>query len=218
MAIHVLLVDDHEVVRFGLCSLLERHDRFEVVGQSEDGLKAIQLAQELTPDIIVMDVNMPQMNGIEATRDIKKRLPHTKIIVLSMHNRRQYIVDMLNAGVSGYVLKTRAISEVIPAMESALEGSVYLSPKVASVVAKECISRVGPDEPNDVSELTARERQVLQLLSEGNSSKQIAAVLKVSEATIVKHRQNLMDKLDIRSVAELTKYAIQQGITSVEIY
>ncbi len=216
MAIHVLLVDDHEVVRFGLCSLLEKHDRFEVVGQAEDGLKALQLAEELTPDIIVMDVNMPHMNGIEATREIKKKLRETKIVVLSMHNRRQYIVDMLKAGASAYVLKTRAISEVIPAMESVLEGGVYLSPKVASVVAKECISRVQPDEAQGLAELTARERQVLQLLAEGKSSKQIGAVLDASEATIVKHRQNLMAKLDIRSVAELTKYAIQQGITSVD--
>jgi len=217
MATRILLVDDHEIVRFGLCSLLEKHADYDIVGQAEDGMEAVQLAQELAPDVIIMDVNMPNMNGIEATRDIKRLSPDAQIIVLSMHNRRQYVLDVLEAGASAYVLKTRAIQEVVPAINAVQAGDVFLSPKVAAVVAKACISKDQMSEVNNASELTARERQVLQLLTEGKSSKQIGAVLKVSEATIVKHRQNIMEKLDLRSVAELTKYAIQQGITSIEI-
>jgi len=217
MAIRVLLVDDHEVVRFGLCSLFERHKGFDVVGQAEDGLEAVKLASELAPDIIIMDVNMPRMNGVEAARTIRQQSPDSKIIVLSMHKQRQYVLDMLKLGVSGYVLKTRAIQEVIPALEAVLEGNVYLSPKVTTVMAKACISKAPSDEPDSASELTVRERQVLQLLAEGHSSRQIGDVLGVSEATVVKHRQNLMGKLNLHSVAGLTKYAIQQGITSLEI-
>jgi two-component system response regulator NreC len=217
VATRILLADDHEVVRFGLCSLLEKHKEFDVVGQAEDGLEAVKLAVELAPDIIMMDVNMPNMNGIEAAREIRKKIPGTKIIAISMHDRRQYVLDMLEAGASAYILKTRAVQEVMPAIESVLRGEVYLSPKVAAVVTKACFSKesLGGDESR--SELTSRERQVLQLLAEGKSSKQIGAVLEVSEATVVKHRQNLMEKLQLRSVAQLTKYAIQQGITSVEI-
>jgi len=217
VATKILLADDHEVVLLGLCSLLEKHDEFDVVGQAEDGLEAVRLAVELTPDVIVMDVNMPQMNGIEAAREIRRKSPATKIIALSMHNRTQYVLDMLEAGASGYILKTRAVQEVIPAIESVMEGDVYLSPKVASVVTKACLNKEHSDASDACSELTSRERQVLQLLAEGRSSKQIGTVLEVSEATVVKHRQNLMDKLQLRSVAQLTKYAIQQGITSIEI-
>lgn len=217
MATRVLLVDDHEIVRFGLSSLLEKHCEYDIVGQAEDGLEAVQLAQTLAPDVIVMDVNMPNMNGIEATRTIKKQSPDTRIIVLSMHKRTQYVLDMLEAGANAYVLKTKAIQQLIPAIEAVCAGDVYLSPKVATVVAQALVSKDQGREPNNASELTARERQVLQLLAEGKSSKQIGTVLKVSEATIVKHRQNIMEKLNLHSVAELTKYAIQQGITSIEI-
>jgi two-component system response regulator NreC len=164
-----------------------------------------------------MDVNMPQMNGIEATREIRRKFPATKIIALSMHNRKQYVLDMLEAGANAYILKTRAVQEVLPAIESVLQGDVYLSPKVAAVVTKVCLNKESLDESGNRSDLTSRERQVLQLLAEGKSSKQIGIVLDVSEATVVKHRQNLMEKLQLRSVAQLTKYAIQQGITSIEI-
>ncbi len=217
MATRILLVDDHEVVRFGLCSLLGKHKEYDVVGQAAEGLEAIRLAVELDPDVIVMDVNMPQMNGIEAAREIRRKSPTTKIIALSMHSRRQYVLDMLGAGANAYILKTRAVQEVLPAIESVLLGDVYLSPKVATVVTKACFSTESMDESDGYSELTSRERQVLQLLAEGKSSKQIGTALDVSEATIVKHRQNLKEKLQLHSVAKLTKYAIQQGITSMEI-
>ena len=217
MATRILIVDDHEVVRLGLSSLLEKREEFEIVGQAKDGLEALKLAVDLTPDIIVTDVNMPRMNGIEATREIRKKTPNTKIIVLTMHDRGQYVLDMLEAGASGYMLKTRAVQEVIPAIEAVLQGEVYLSPKVASVVTKACLSKKSPDSSGARCDLTSRERQVLQLLAEGKSSKQIGRALEVSEATVVKHRQNLMDKLQLRSVAQLTKYAIQQGITSVDL-
>lgn len=217
MATRILLVDDHEVVRFGVISLLEQYPEYEVVGQAGNGLDAVKLVDELVPDIIVMDVNMPMMNGIEATREIRKKTVDAKIIVLSMHNRRQYILEMLEAGANAYVLKTRAIGEVIPAIKAVCEGGVYLSPKVAAVVTQEYISREQTADCGSASDLSSRERQVLQLLAEGNSSKQIGIALGVGEATVVKHRQNLMEKLDLRSVAQLTKYAMQQGITSVDI-
>ncbi len=213
----ILLVDDHEIVRFGLVSLLEKKPGLEVVGQAGDGIKALELAHQCQPDIIVMDISMPKMNGVEAARQIKRELPDIKIIVMSMYNRKQFVLDMLSIGISGYILKSRAVEDILPAIEAARGGDVYLSPKTAKLLVQECVCQFEyPFEPGVLTELSARERQVLQLLAEGSSSKQIATTLNVSENTVVTHRQNIMNKLNLRSVAQLTKYAVREGITDLE--
>ena len=218
MAIRVLLVDDHEIVRFGLHTLLHKQTGLEVVGQAKDGLEAVELAERLIPDIIVLDVSMPKMNGIEAARQIRKALPECRILVLSMYDRKHYVMDMLAVGISGYILKVNVVQQLIPAIKAVLEGDIYLCPKIAKLITTQCL--LGGDDITvhmPASELTGRERQVLQLLAEGKSSKQIAHILKIGENTIVTHRQNIMKKLDRHSIASLTKYAIQQGITSLDI-
>ena len=218
MSTRVLLVDDHEIVRYGLHTLLHKQTGLEVIGQAKDGLEAVELAQRLVPDIIVLDVSMPKMNGIEAARQIRKALPECRILVLSMYDRKHYVLDMLSVGISGYILKVNAVQQLLPAIKVALDGDIYLCPKIAKLVTTQCLcGKEGKAHDIPASELTGRERQVLQLLAEGKSSKQIAHVLNVGENTIVTHRQNIMKKLDLHSIAALTKYAIQQGITSLEM-
>jgi DNA-binding NarL/FixJ family response regulator len=212
----ILLVDDHEIVRFGLCALLEKEGNLKVVGQAENGLEAIELAGQLDPDLIIMDMSMPNMNGIEATLHIKKSLPEAKIMVLSMYDRRQFVLDMLKAGVNGYVLKTRALEEVVSAVNTVLSGEMYLSPRITQILAKEYQAGNQNDVEELDAQLTPKERQVLQLLAEGKSSKEIGQMLGSEERTVVSHRQHIMDKVDIRSIAGLTKYAVRHGITSLE--
>jgi two-component system, NarL family, response regulator NreC len=216
MSIRILIADDHQIVRVGLCSVLAGQEGFEIVAQASNGLEAIKLAQETAPDVVLMDVSMPQMNGTEAVRQIKKDLPETKIIIISMYDRREFILDMLDAGVQGYILKTEAADDLIPAMKAALQGEIYLAPRIAAVVAKECVRRNKTPGDHVPTELSARERQVLQLIAEGKSSKEIGRMLSLEERTVVSHRQHIMDKVGIRSVAGLTKYAVRQGITSLE--
>ncbi len=218
MATRVLIVDDHEVVRWGLCRALDQQDGIEVVGQAAHGLEAVHMVAQLVPDVVVIDIAMPMLNGIDATRRIKKDNPETKIIALSMNSSKPFILDMLEAGADAYLLKTDAIDDVISAIEAALQGEVYLTPKIAAVVTQECLSR-GRQKEGDTDqahELTERERQVLQLLAEGHGSKDIARILGMEQNTVMVHRRHVMNKLDLHSVAELTKYAIQQGITSLQ--
>jgi DNA-binding NarL/FixJ family response regulator len=212
----ILLVDDHEIVRFGLCALLEKEGNLKVVGQAENGLEAIELAGQLDPDLIVMDMSMPNMNGVEATRHIRRILPDIQILVLSMYDRRQFVLDMLKAGVNGYVLKTRALEEVVSAVNTVLSGEMYLSPRITQILAKEYQAGNQNDVEELDAQLTPKERQVLQLLAEGKSSKEIGQMLGSEERTVVSHRQHIMDKVDIRSIAGLTKYAVRHGITSLE--
>jgi len=189
---------------------------FEVVGQAANGLEALEQAAELTPDIVIMDIAMPMMNGIDATMGIKKDSPATKVIALSMNSGKQFILDMLKAGADAYLLKTEAIEEIIPAINTVRKGDVFLTSKIAAVVAREFVSRAEISEESDRTELSVRERQVVQMVAEGNSSKQIAQALGLTKNTIEVHRRNIMGKLELSSVAELTKYAIQKGITALE--
>lgn len=217
MATRVLIVDDHEVVRLGLCRTLDLQEGLEVVGQACNGLEALEMVGQLVPDVVVIDIAMPMLNGIDATKRIKKEHPETKIIALSMNSTRQFVLDMLEADADGYLLKTDAIDVVFSAIQAAIQGEVYLTPKIAAVVTQECLSR----EPNNTeqedrnNDLTLRERQVLQLLAEGHSSKEIGKILGMEQNTVMVHRRHVMNKLGLHSVAELTKYAIQQGITSL---
>ncbi|MDH4100136.1 MAG: response regulator transcription factor, partial [Nitrospirota bacterium] len=213
-----VLADDHKIVRDGLRIMLEEQSDFEVVAEAEDGRTAVSLARDLKPDLIIMDVSMPDLNGIEATRQIADADTGTKVLALSMHSDSRYVWKMLRAGASGYMLKDCAFEELVHAVRIIAKNQVYLSPRITTVVVEECMYALDDEAANQLSSgtLTGREREVLQLLAEGRSSKDIAALLQVSIKTVETYRQNLMSKLNLHSVAELTKYAIREGITPLE--
>ena len=216
MGVRVLIADDHKIVREGLRALIEKHEKMEVVAEAETGLEAVRLTGKLQPDVVIMDLGMPQMNGIEATREITAGNQRIKVIALSMHSDKRFVLQMLKAGASGYLLKDSAFEELITAIKTVTSNQSYLSPKITDVVLKEYLQTVSRGDASAFSVLTHREREVLQMLAEGKSTKEIAASLNVSVKTVETHRQQIMDKLKIRSVAELTKYAIREGLTSLE--
>jgi len=216
MRLRLLLADDHGMFREGLRALIEKQTDLEVVGEAANGREAVRLARDLKPTVVVMDVSMPDLNGVEATRRILKRSPMAKVIALSMHSDRRFVVEMLRAGAQGYLLKDCAYEELVRAIRTVAGGGVYLSPRIAGVVLEDCVRRPVSEAAAPAPALTAREREVLQLLAEGHGTKQIAARLNVSTKTIDTHRRNIMNRLDIRSVAELTKYAVREGLTTLE--
>ena len=216
MTIKILLADDHTILREGLRSLIDGLPDMEVIGEASNGREAVQVAVQKRPDVVVMDVNMPDLNGIEATRQLLKELPDVKVIGLSMYSDKRFVAGMLSAGASGYMLKSNAFDELSSALKTVISGGVYLNPKVAAVVAGDYRERMLKEKRDIVHILTAREREVLQLIAEGRSSKDIASSLHVSEKTVHSHRQNIMEKLNLHSIAELTKYAIREGITTAE--
>lgn len=213
--IRVLIADDHTILREGLRSMLERKNGLECVGEAGDGRSAVKMAKELRPDIVIMDVAMPDLNGIEATRQILAEMPEINVIALSMHASKGFIVAALNAGASGYLLKESAFEEMAGAISSVRKGEMYLSPGLTEIVALEEISKSAGRQFVQRSVLTNREREVLQLIAEGKSTKQTAAKLSLSVKTVETHRKQIMDKLNIYSTAGLTKYAIREGLTSV---
>ena len=212
----ILLADDHKIIRDGLRALLEKESDMEVVGEAQDGITTVRLAKKFLPNIVIMDIGMPDMNGIDATRQIISETQGVKVIALSMHSDRRFVLQMLKAGASGYLLKDSAFEELASAIKTVMAGQPYLSPKITDVVIKEYIVSLPKNEESVFTKITTREREVLQLLAEGKATKQIAAFLNVSVKTIETHRQQIMEKLDIHSVAELTKYAIREGLTSLE--
>jgi len=216
MSIRVFLADDHQIVREGLRTLLEKQPGMEVVGEAKTGREAVQLVQGLLPHVIIMDIGMPDLNGIEATRQIVAKTQSVKVIALSMHSDRRFVVEMLKAGASGYLLKDSAFKELAQAIRAVMVNRVYLSPKIADLVIKDYIRLSPKTEFSIFSLLTPRERQVLQLLSEGKTTKRIGSDLQVSVKTVETYRQQIMEKLNIHSIAELTKYAIREGLTSLE--
>lgn len=216
MSAKILVADDHSIIRQGLCALLEKQPDIEVIGAVEDGQKAIQLVKELSPDIIIMDVTMPNLNGIDATRKIIDLLPEVKVIALSMHSSRRFVAEMLKAGASGYILKECLFDELIEAIRTVLNGEIYLSHKITGVVVDDYVKRMSSKIKAEGPALTEREREVLQQLAEGKSTKQIALHFHVSDKTIESTRRNIMEKLGIYTVAELTKYAIREGLTPLE--
>jgi DNA-binding NarL/FixJ family response regulator len=215
MSIRILLADDHKIIREGLRSLLEKQPGMEVVGEVENGRDAVKLARELLPDVMIMDYAMPDLNGVEATREIVAIAPGVKVVALSMHSDRRFVVAMLKAGASGYLLKDCAFEELAHALRAVRANRTYLSPKIADLMIKDYVRLFPSTELSVFSLLSSRERQVLQLLSEGKSTKQISADLNVSIKTVETYRQHVMDKLDVHSIAELTKYAVREGLTSL---
>jgi len=209
-------VDDHGIVREGLRSLLERDSDMEIIGEAEDGLVAVRLAEELKPDIVIMDITLPRLNGIEATRQILQVSTTTKVIVLSMHAEGHIVREALNAGACGYVLKMNLFDDLSRALHAAATGDVYLSSRITDFVVHDWIRhRTHPPERQE-TELSPREREILQLTAEGKTVKEIAHHLHISIKTCHANRKKLMEKLDVSTVAGLTKWAIRDGITSAE--
>ncbi|MCH8333512.1 response regulator transcription factor [Candidatus Sumerlaeota bacterium] len=215
MTTKILIADDHKILREGLRSMLQSEKGFEVVGEAGDGRTAVSMAMELHPDIVIIDIAMPDLNGIEATRQISAKLPRVKVIALSMYADGRFIRDVLDAGASGYLLKDSAFEELAGAIRAVAKGGMYLRPAITEVVVKNYVQSSPSASRPARSILTAREREVLQPLAEGKTTKEIAGLLGVSVKTIETHRKQVMDKLKIRSVAELTKYAIREGLTSL---
>jgi DNA-binding NarL/FixJ family response regulator len=216
MSIKILLADDHKITRQGLRSLLEKEPDMEVVAEAEEGRTAVRLVRELLPDVVVMDVSMPDLNGMEATHQIVAEHPNVKVIALSIHSDNLFVSEMLKSGASGYLLKDCAFEELASAIHFVVDGKTYLSPAVSGVVVDDYLHHLARTESPSSEVLTDREREVLQLIAEGKSTKQVALKLHISVKTVETHRRQIMSKLNIHTIAELTKYAIRQGLTSLE--
>jgi DNA-binding NarL/FixJ family response regulator len=214
MSIRILIADDHQIVRQGLKNLLETEQDMEVVGEAGYGITTLDLARELIPDIIVMDVKMPKLNGIEASRQVHSELPDVKVIALSIYADPRFVINMLRTGVSGYLIKECAFEELTQAIRQVMADKTYLSPEVADIILKDYIQSDSPGASSSV--LTSREREILQFLSEGKRTKEIAKLLDISVKTVDTHRHHIMRKLNFGSMAELTKFAIREGLTTLE--
>lgn len=215
--IRILLADDHKIMRDGLRTLVEKIPDMTIAGEAENGREAVKMARKLIPDVVVMDVSMVDLNGIEATLQIHKEQPGIKIIALSMHCDRRFVRGMLEAGASGYLLKDCAFEELARAIKTVVSQKTYLSPEISDIIVKDYLLKSSAGPTTVYTALTAREREVLQLLAEGKSTRQMAELLHVSIKTIETHRRQIMDKLNIHSIAELTKYALREGLTSLDI-
>ena len=216
MSIRIIVADDHRIVRNGLRTLLNAEPDIDVIADAENGRKTIQLTRELSPDVVLMDITMPDLNGFETTRQILAEIPQVKIVALSMHHHEQFVSGMFMAGASGYLLKDCSVEELTAAIRAATKGEVYLSPGVASVVIKNYVRHLKKSDKAIPPILTPRESEILQLVSEGKTSKKIASIMHISTKTVDTHRRHIMDKLAVSSIAELTKYAIRSGLTSLD--
>lgn len=214
--IRILLADDHKILRSGIRGLLESEPDIKVVAEAEDGRTAVKLSRDLTPDVIFMDISMHDMNGIEATHQIMGHSPKAKVIILSMHSGQKFVSEVFKAGASGYLLKDCDFSEIMSAIRAVISGETYLCPQIATVLRNDYLQKIFQTETSSASALSPREREVLQLMAEGKSTKEIAFSFNLSVKTVEVHRQRIMEKLDIHSIAELTKYAIREGLTPLE--
>jgi len=208
----LLIVDDHAVVRSGLRMLLENERDIEIIGEAGNAEEAIQAATKLKPNIILMDIGLPDLSGIDATREIKKRLPDVAIVALTIHEDEEYFFKMLEAGASGYVPKRAAPEELITAIRAAATGQVYLYPSLAKLLVRDFLNGGLPVDQQAASDLTKREQEILAFLAEGASNDEIAKTLVISPKTVARHRENIMRKLNLHSRAELVRYAIRKGI------
>ena len=212
MKIKILIADDHKILRTGMRSMIEKEPDLEVVGEAENGITAVQMACDLNPDVVIMDIAMPGINGVDATREILSKAPEIKVLALSTYSEKQFIFAMLKAGALGYLVKDCAFEELVSAVRSVAENKIYIAPKVLNIVVKEYLNNKSQELPKDDVQLTPRERDVLRLITKGKNTKEIASELYVSVKTIETHRQNIMNKLGIHNVAELTLYAVQIGL------
>jgi DNA-binding NarL/FixJ family response regulator len=211
--ISIILVDDHKMVREGLKALIDKQSDMKVVAEADSGTSSIELAKKHSPDVVVMDISMPDINGIEATKKIIKDCPRTKVVILSMHADRRFATGALNAGALGYVLKDSASDELLLGIRKIYNGEVFLSSKITEVVIKDYVSKQSSKQKHHVTELSSREKEVLKQLAEGKTTKGTASELGISIKTVEAHRHQIMEKLQLHSIAELTKYAIREGIT-----
>jgi DNA-binding NarL/FixJ family response regulator len=216
MSVRIILADDHKIMREGLRALLAKQKEIEVIAEADSGRGVIELCSQLHPDVVVIDISMPDLNGIDAARQITRDAPDIKVIALSMHSDKKYVKEMLSAGASGYLLKDAAFEELGMAIATVLKNKTYLSPQITDTVVKDYVNENVPQNSIASTALSSREREVLQLIAEGKSTRDIAAKLYVSVKTVETHRKQIMDKLGLNSIAELTKYAIREGLTSVE--
>jgi len=214
--IKVVVADDHTILRQGIKALLDNQEGIEVVGEAKDGREAIKTIEELLPDVILMDIAMPGLNGLEATRRIKKKFPKTKVVVLTMHANEEYIFQILNAGADGYLVKETAFQDLISAIHAVHKGEAFMSPSISKKVMTDYIQRAQGEEKVGFDTLTTREREILQLVAEGNSNKKIAEALFISPKTVETHRAHIMDKLNIHDRAGLIKYAIRKGMINLD--
>ncbi len=216
MTVRVLIADDHQVVRDGLKALLDDPPRYRVIGTASNGREAAAMARKLKPDIIIIDIAMPELNGVDATQRMLAEMPELRVIALSMHSDRRYVSGMLQAGAMGYVRKESAFEEIAAAVDAVSSGNIYLGEGVAGVVVSDYRQMMARGEQGDGDPLSVREREVLQLIAEGRKTADIAAVLHISSKTVETHRRQIMSKLGLDSIAALTKYAIRKGFTALE--
>lgn len=212
----ILIADDHGMLREGLKSLIEKQVDMEVVGESMDGLMAVEQTKKLSPDVVIMDVSMPNLNGVEATRKILEFDPSIKVIILSMHPNKNIVKESLRAGVSGYVLKSYLFDELLKALEAVKRNEFYLSPRITGIMVDDFMKRKAKGKTEESVKLSPRDRQILQLLAEGKTIKEIARLLHISPKTADANRRRIMNKLELFNIADLTKYAIREGLTSLE--
>jgi DNA-binding NarL/FixJ family response regulator len=212
MSIRVLVADDHAIVREGLKMVLQAERNIEVVGEAEDGRKAVDLVQKVRPDVVVMDIAMPNLNGLDATRQIRQRFPEVQVVILTMHENRAYYLQIAKAGAAGCVLKRSMGKELVEAIVAASRGESYLSPSIAATVLEDYRRLAARPTGDDGSPLTEREREILQLVAEGQTNREIADLLTLSIKTVQAHRANIMEKLGLHDRTELVKYAIREGI------
>jgi len=208
----ILLVDDHEMFRAGLRELINREQDMEVIAEATDGRTALHLVGKTRPDVVIMDIMMPGLNGIDATAQIRRQCPQTQVVALSAHGDRRFVIGVVQAGASGYVLKESAFEELAFALRTVAQGKTYLSPSVATIVVEDLRNLARQVQYSPLAALTGKEREVLQLIAEGKSTKEIASILCLSPKTVETHRQHLMDKLNLHSIAELTRFAIREGL------